>query len=235
LRPELQRSWNLFAMTKPLGELARKEGMFKVEWTLTETGQIREAVNLEHAALGFTQINPEQNEVLRAIVEHAVLEGTGSRDMLLDLYAGDGNLSRRLAPRFERTVCVESHGPGRPPEKLFQQLEITEGGDLLSKLEGGVTHVSEEVEAFLRSPRFKNIKPNALIADPPREGLLSTAALIAQRHAPTVVLVSCDPSTLARDLAAFTDTYKIQRLHLVDMFPQTFHLEAVVALRRNDS
>ncbi len=228
IRPEIRRAWDNFQATKPLTELSRKEGMFKVEWTLTETGQVREAINQEHAALGFTQINPEQNEVLRTVVEKAVLEGTGGRDLLLDLYAGDGNLSRKLSPRFERTVCVETHGLGRTAERLFQHLEITD----VSQLPGGVTHVSEDVGDFLRSPRFKTLKPNAIIADPPREGLAGTAALIAQRHVPTVVLVSCDPSTLARDLAAFIDTYEIQRLHLVDMFPQTYHLEIAAVLHR---
>jgi 23S rRNA (uracil1939-C5)-methyltransferase len=79
--------------------------------------------------------------------------------------------------------------------------------------------------------------PDFVVADPPRAGL--TAAVTAQllRLAPKdVVLVSCDPATLARDLAVLTTGgYAIESIKLLDLFPQTFHMEAIVKLRSTTS
>ncbi len=70
--------------------------------------------------------------------------------------------------------------------------------------------------------------------DPPRTGLgAETTAQLAHIAAPAIVYVSCDPATLARDLRALAGSgYVIQSTALVDLFPQTFHLETVVELRR---
>ena len=73
-----------------------------------------------------------------------------------------------------------------------------------------------------------------IVVDPPRAGLGTEAAtLLASVAAPSVVYVSCDPATLARDLLALTQTgYLIESVTLADLFPQTFHLETVIQLRR---
>lgn len=73
-----------------------------------------------------------------------------------------------------------------------------------------------------------------IVVDPPRMGLgAETASLLAGIGAPALVYVSCDPATLARDLRVLLAAgYAIQRVTLADLFPQTFHLETVVDLRR---
>jgi 23S rRNA (uracil1939-C5)-methyltransferase len=70
--------------------------------------------------------------------------------------------------------------------------------------------------------------------DPPRAGIgPEVCSLLARIRAPELVYVSCDPVTLARDLRQLVDSgYKLQQLHLVDMFPQTFHQETVAVLTR---
>ena len=70
--------------------------------------------------------------------------------------------------------------------------------------------------------------------DPPRVGLgAEVCALLARVAAPEMVYISCDPVTLGRDLKALTSAgYKITELHMIDMFPQTFHLETVAVLRK---
>ena len=72
------------------------------------------------------------------------------------------------------------------------------------------------------------------MVDPPRNGLgQRVAQLLANLGAPRVVYVSCDPATLARDLIVLlAGGYHIEQLHLVDLFPQTFHLETIVHLAR---
>jgi 23S rRNA (uracil1939-C5)-methyltransferase len=77
--------------------------------------------------------------------------------------------------------------------------------------------------------------PGLIVLDPPRAGLgPEVTTLLNQIHAPEMVYVSCDPATLARDLRALTqERYHIQSMTLADMFPQTFHIETVVKLRRS--
>ena len=76
--------------------------------------------------------------------------------------------------------------------------------------------------------------PDFVVADPPRSGLGAAVTEQLLRLAPAqVVLVSCDPATLARDLAALTaGGYVIESMKLLDLFPQTFHMETIVRLVR---
>jgi len=75
--------------------------------------------------------------------------------------------------------------------------------------------------------------PDFVLADPPRTGLGKIVTSHLERLAPPrLTIVSCDPATLARDLAALS-SYKIDRLTLVDLFPQTYHLETVAHLVRS--
>ncbi|MGH9740285.1 MAG: hypothetical protein ACRD4X_17115, partial [Candidatus Acidiferrales bacterium] len=88
-----------------------------------------------------------------------------------------------------------------------------------------------DVEQFLAKYRGA---PQLVVLDPPRAGLTPGIVKRLARIAPErITYVSCDPPTLARDLAAFQQTgYEISELHLFDLFPQTFHLESVARLRR---
>jgi 23S rRNA (uracil1939-C5)-methyltransferase len=77
-------------------------------------------------------------------------------------------------------------------------------------------------------------RPDLIVVDPPRIGLGSEiTALLSSVAAPEMVYVSCDPATLARDLQKLVSSgYNIESVTLADLFPQTFHLETVVRLRR---
>jgi 23S rRNA (uracil1939-C5)-methyltransferase len=109
----------------------------------------------------------------------------------------------------------------------------------------GVTVVShnEHAEEFLKKTEEK---PEFVVLDPPRSGLGSEAAVkLAELGAKEIAYLSCDPSTLARDLAVLTNSarkpkdvtqpsvrYEISEMHLFDLFPQTFHIETLVRLKR---
>jgi 23S rRNA (uracil1939-C5)-methyltransferase len=77
-------------------------------------------------------------------------------------------------------------------------------------------------------------RPELVVVDPPRTGLgAETTELLVKVGAPALTYVSCDPATLARDLKALLGAgYAIENMTLADLFPQTFHLETVVRLRR---
>jgi 23S rRNA (uracil1939-C5)-methyltransferase len=138
-----------------------------------------------------------------------------------DLFAGVGLFAKKLAGNFERVVAVESAPTAS--EALQHNLE----GDAADS-------VIAETAAFLRT-QSKMPKPDLIVADPPRAGLgAETTSLLADLGAPANVYVSCDPATLARDLRALLSSgYELSSVTLADLFPQTFHLESVVELRRS--
>jgi len=142
-----------------------------------------------------------------------------SGNLAWDLYAGVGLFARQLAARFARVVAVES-----APAAISA---------LAHNLRGvSATAVNASTLDFLRRNR-NGACPGFIVVDPPRTGLgPETCALLAQSAAPTLVYVSCDPATLARDLRALLAAgYAIQSITLADLFPHTFHIETIVELR----
>ncbi len=168
---------------------------------------------VDHGA--FFQVN---RWLVDALVERVTYGHSGK--LAWDLFAGVGLFARQLTGSFARVVAVES-APSAT-DALDENLRGTTGAA-----------VKAETLAFLRRNR-KGEKPDFIVVDPPRTGLgAETCALLAEIAAPAVTYVSCDPATLARDLRALAGSgYKIQSITLADLFPQTFHLETVVQLRR---
>lgn len=137
-----------------------------------------------------------------------------------DLFAGVGLFARQLAEHFGRVIAVEA-APAATTA-LKQNL----AGSSAIPVEAST------LEFLLRKGREE--RPDLIVVDPPRTGLgAETTALLGQIAAPAVIYVSCDPATLARDLRALIGaSYVIEQITLADLFPQTFHLETVVRLRR---
>jgi 23S rRNA (uracil1939-C5)-methyltransferase len=168
---------------------------------------------VDHGA--FFQVN---RWLVDALVEKVTASHSGK--LAWDLFAGIGLFARQLTANFARVVAVES-APSATAA-LEQNLRGTTG-----------LAVKAETLAFVSRSRMGE-KPDFIVVDPPRTGLgAETCALLAEIAAPAVTYVSCDPATLARDLRALTGSdYQIQSITLADLFPQTFHLETVVQLRR---
>jgi 23S rRNA (uracil1939-C5)-methyltransferase len=137
-----------------------------------------------------------------------------------DLFAGVGLFARRIAERFDSVVAVES-----APAAIAALEENLRGTH--------ATAAKATTLEFLRGAA-RGKQPDLIVVDPPRTGLgAETTELLGQIAAPELVYVSCDPATLARDLRVFVGAgYRIERITLADLFPQTFHLETVVRLRR---
>lgn len=176
-----------------------------------EYGAINHVFQVSHNS--FFQVN-------RLLVDDLVETATGgiSGRSAIDLYAGVGLFSLALAPRFESVTAIESGASA--------------ARDLKHNAERAglpVDVIQANVESAL--PRL-DTAADFVLADPPRSGLgKNVTAELARRKPPRIVIVSCDPATLARDLAGLTAAgYKIERLTVVDLFPQTFHLESVTSL-----
>jgi 23S rRNA (uracil1939-C5)-methyltransferase len=157
------------------------------------------------------------NRFLAGRLVEAALEGAAG-DSALDLYAGVGLFALPLAQRFRRVTAVESgYASVRDMEFSAERAGLT------------VTACHDAVEAFLDK---LTAPPDFVLADPPRAGIgRRVARRLAELAPPRITLVSCDPATLARDLADLLAAgYRIERLTMVDLFPQTYHLETVARL-----
>src|ERR1700722_15737763 len=168
---------------------------------------------VDHGA--FFQVNRWLMDELVECVTHGLSGG-----LAWDLFAGAGVVARKLAEGFGRGVAVES--------ATAAMAALTEN------LKGAnATAVKAVTLEFLRGVA-KGERPDLIVVDPPRAGLgAETTELLGRIGAPQLVYVSCDPATLARDLRALVGAgYAIERITLADLFPQTFHLETVVRLRR---
>ena len=137
----------------------------------------------------------------------------------LDLYAGVGLFSVPLALRFDEVLAVEAS-----PHSI---------SDLRHNAAPNVKPIRATTEAFL-TERGPKLAPDLVLVDPPRAGLgEKTARALGRMSVPRVTYVSCDPATLARDLRVLLESgFRVEEAHLVDLFPQTAHMETVLHLAR---
>ena len=165
----------------------------------------------------FSQVNPEQNEKLVGRVLAAA--SLTSTECVWDLYAGSGNIAVAIASEAASVVAVESDrasaGCGR------DNAMINEVGNVKFH-QGTVLEMAKTIEKS---------KPHVVILDPPRGGGADVMGVVARSGARRVVYVSCDPPTLARDISFLAEKgYAPFSSLILDMFPQTYHMEAVVGL-----
>jgi 23S rRNA (uracil1939-C5)-methyltransferase len=163
----------------------------------------------------FFQVN---RHLIDPLVQLVTTEASGK--LAWDLYAGAGLFACALESAFEQIVAVES--------------APTSTHDLRHNLNGGRhrTVASGTLEFLRRAHATRQPIPDLVVADPPRAGLGSEVTkLLAQLRPAHITYVSCDPATLSRDLKSLLNSgYALHQLHLIDMFPQTFHLETVAKL-----
>ena len=166
------------------------------------------------SAGAFFQINRHLTDELVTLVTAG-----RSGHTALDLYAGVGLFSAVLSQEFERVIAVES--------------SPVSGADLQSNSPANVKAVRGMSEQYLEKVSGK-LQPDLVVVDPPRSGLGdSVVHRLVSLGAPRVTYVSCDPATLSRDLAGLLKSgYRVEQAHLVDLFPQTYHLESVFHLLR---
>jgi 23S rRNA (uracil1939-C5)-methyltransferase len=149
--------------------------------------------------------------------------GDRSGALAWDLFAGVGLFSRMLARRFDAVTGVEAS-----PVASADLLRA------LAKLGPQHRAVQSTTVDFLRRAVLERDRPDLIVLDPPRAGAGEEVCRLLARLAPRhIVYLSCDPTTLARDLAVLTASgYTVSELHLIDLFPQTYHLETLAVLQR---
>jgi 23S rRNA (uracil1939-C5)-methyltransferase len=155
--------------------------------------------------------------LIDALIETALTGAEGAR--ALDLFAGTGLFAAQLAKNFQSVTAVE--------------VSQSSFADLKANCPENVHTHQATTERFFEK-LTKSTRFDFVLVDPPRAGLGNRVAeRLAKLAAPTVTYVSCDPATLARDLRILlAGGYRVREIHLLDLFPQTYHLETVLHLLR---
>lgn len=172
--------------------------------------------------LSFYQVNHDQAELLYTLAgRYAGLTGS---ETVLDLYCGTGTIGLSMAKRAKRLVGVEL---------VAQAVENARENAALNGIENAEFRCADAAEAA-KQLKAEGIRPDVVVLDPPRKGCGATLIdTVASMEPERVVYVSCDPATLARDLALFCGKgYQPRELTPVDMFPRTAHVETVCLLSR---
>jgi len=176
---------------------------------------------LSHEAGGFSQVNPEQNREMIA----TMLSWLGGRKIarVADLFCGLGNFTFPLALSGARVVGADlQRSTIRSAKRNAADLGLPDCCFIQASAENAARQLAESGERF-----------DLIILDPPRRGCPEVIPYLGQLAAPDLLYISCDPATLTRDLDRLKDQgYHLKRLRLIDMFPQTAHLETMVLLKR---
>jgi 23S rRNA (uracil1939-C5)-methyltransferase len=173
-------------------------------------------------AATFFQVNPEAASALVEIVRK--LAAVGPESTALDLYAGVGVFGLTFAEAGAKVTACEAD-----PRAVACGIRAAR-----KNLRTGFRLVCSDVRAFLASSAVRESFPTTIVANPPRTGFGPRVAEgIAELGPERIVIVSCDPATLARDLKRLAARgYTPTRVVAVDLFPQTPHIEAVTLLER---
>jgi 23S rRNA (uracil1939-C5)-methyltransferase len=178
-------------------------------------------LNLGVDADVFTQVNPAGN---RRILAELLRAGDFHKsDRVLELFSGAGNFTLPIARQSQGVVAVEGHRPSINMGKLNAQKNAVENIQwICAPVPKAVLELKRRRERFAK-----------VVLDPPRAGAKGIEADLAALGAHTILYVSCNPATLARDLAALVKLgYKLGAVQPIDLFPQTFHVETVALLER---
>jgi 23S rRNA (uracil1939-C5)-methyltransferase len=171
----------------------------------------------------FMQANSSMNEQLvRTVVDWAGLKGN---EEVLDLFSGVGNFSLHLAKNARRVLGVDISKAAVSLARRNSTANMIENAQF----------VCSSVSTFVGNISNQRATFDLIVLDPPREGARDILDALIKLSPKRMIYVSCNPSTLARDLKGLTEKdYKLEKIRPFDMFPQTFHIESVTSLSKFD-
>ncbi|MEH0860496.1 class I SAM-dependent RNA methyltransferase [Halobacteriovorax sp. DPLXC-1] len=174
-------------------------------------GKVLKTYDSRYSAQGFLQVNPPMNQRLLELIEGHMRQFTDSNSTTVDLFGGNGNLTKSLN---HRSIVIDA-----TPAKYI-------------KLQNQKTQEYHEVDIYNSSAIEQLKKLNVeevdlLVIDPPRSGLKNIDEYTKLFKPKYIIYVSCNNQTLARDTAKILAEYDVQEAHLFDFFPGTRHFESV--------
>ena len=202
---------------------ARRAAVAVGEWesVLAGTGVIEDRIGpygFQVSANSFFQTNtPGAATLYNKVLEYAELTGS---ENVLDLYSGTGTIPIFLSPRSRLVLGMEiSESAVEDAGKNCRTNGIQNSRFILGDIRTGLSSLA--------------FKPDVVVIDPPRSGMhKDVVAKTRDLATEKMVYVSCNPATMARDLAEMKDSYEVMEIQPVDMFPHTYHVESVAKLAR---
>ena len=179
-------------------------------------------VKFRISANSFYQVNHEQCEKLYKIAQD--FANVSKDDVLLDLYCGTGTIGLSMAKNVKTLVGIEV---------IESAVKNAKQNAELNNIDNAVFICADAFDGAKQMQK-QGLKPNVVVVDPPRKGSAKEVIELIDILSPErVVYVSCDPSTLARDLKIFEEfNYIAEKACAVDLFPRTKHVECVCLLSR---
>ncbi len=210
---------------KKFKEIIQNDHWIKLLDNAGNTGHIeiyqdKITVNRPYSEGGFTQVYEEMNLKLKEDIRLWVLEKMSQKTNLVDLFGGNGNLSEHL--NFSKNLIIDyyKNAPANTAHQDFVHCDLYS-----DKALNILAHTKKE-------KRFAHT--DLLLIDPPRSGLKNINEYLNLFLPSHVIYISCQATSLARDLQNLSANYKIEKIKLVDLFPSTHHFETVAFLVRND-
>ncbi len=218
--------------TRLLGsELVRP---YKVEVEVTLDSEIKRAWNAPHAATGFRQVHDEQNERLKDWVKRELKSG-GS--VLYDLFGGSGNLSLGLKEAFSEIHCVDTGAPQvKDPAQKSGPGYFFHKAKVLPWILKRAAFSGVSTGSLAATPGGSDLDGVTALLDPPRAGLgqdfRDISGSLQKLGVKKVIHIGCDVDAWAGDLSKWRNRgWKIEKIMLLDLFPQTIHLESAAVLK----
>lgn len=170
----------------------------------------------------FYQTNSEQAyRLYKVAADFAEFKGN---EVVFDLYTGTGTIANFIAGSVKKVVGIEY---------VPEAIEDAYRNAVHNNIDNAIFYAGDMVKVLTDEFISINGKPDIIITDPPRAGMHDKVVEQIIKVAPEkVIYISCNPATQARDIALMSDTYKVEKIQPVDMFPHTHHVENVVLLIR---
>lgn len=213
----------LFIQSGRKNSLQQVYGSGVLQYAVSSCGTAGTDLKLQYGIGGFSQVNRQQNRAMISLVCSAAQPAFNHR--LLDLFCGNGNLSLPMAAHLQDLYGVEGFAPSLASAvDNAGQLHVNNS---TFKCLNAETAVAELLQARARF--------DTVVLDPPRAGAAELMRMLPRLAAKRIIYVSCDPATLARDLAILCGGtgYRLVQATPLDMFPQTGHLETVALLQQD--
>lgn len=205
---------------RKLREASSPQFREKIELGVGLDGVVHEVKNREHAALGFNQINAEQNLQLQQLVTDAIRANHTKN--VLELYCGDGNLTFAFLPHVDKVMAFDFSAPAIHAARK----KNTFGSKL--------AFFSDVVDAKLprKLPADFRRAYDTIVTDPPRQGMAGGLKPYLHPGVKTIIYVSCSIVGFSQDAHALKKEFSLEEVRPLDMFPHTRHIEFLSVFKR---
>lgn len=217
---DMARASGFFLQTGKKSKIIKIRGSDSLSYSLPRSMDSSEGdVDLGFSRGGFSQVNLPQNKQMVNLL-HSWCDNVKGR--LLDLFCGNGNFSLPLSHKFDSILGIESYEPSIADARKNCELNGVDNAEYKAiDATEGISRLIEAADTF-----------DTLILDPPRTGAADIVAFLPQLSPASIIYISCDPVTLARDLSYLQQEYQVESSVPFDMFPHTYHLESMTLLTR---